>query len=461
MKTHTNKRDQKKYRLYLLIKISVFFLTLFVFAFIGILLPLRPKTSELEKRELTKFPDFSVSGFLSGQFFADIDTWYADTYPLREPLLAANAALDDLHGLHTDTFVAGSSGQKGEEIPTGDAANAGTDVQADLTEGGDTDKEEADDAEMNGQTEMPDEEAPITEGDPEVFGDVYITQGRAFELFYFVTDYSNRFCKALNTFQAKVGDGVTVYAMPVPVNSGIILDDEMQEKLGTSDQKAATEYLFANLDERIKPVAVYGNLRKHRAEYVYFRTDHHWTQLGAYYAYEVFADVKGITANSLDSFQTLESDGFLGSFYSDSQSEELKESADTVTAYVPNGTNEISGVTRTGEQFTGEIVADGADYGKSSLYLTYIKGDNPYSEIHNPAATDGTSLLVIKESYANCFVPFLVDHYQDIYIVDYRYYQDNIYELVQEKGVSDVLFLNNLSAINDGSRMAEMEGLIE
>lgn len=446
----------------MLVKISVFFLTLLVIAVIGILLPFRPQTSELEKRELTKFPEFSVSSFLSGQFFADIDTWYADTYPLREPLLAASAALDDLHGLHADTFVAGSSGKKGDEIPTGEAAKAGADVQADLTGDNNTKNEGANGT--NSQTalptEMPDEEAPIKDGEPEVFGDVYITQGRAFEMFYFVTDYSNRYCKALNTFQAKVGDSVTVYAMPAPVNSGIILDDDMQKKLGTSDQKAAAEYLFANLDPRIKPVAVYDNIRKHRAEYVYFRTDHHWTQRGAYYAYEVFADAKGIKANSLDDFQSYESDGFLGSFYSDSQSDELKDNADTVTSYVPNGTNTISGVTREGEQFTGEIVADGKDYAKNSLYLTFIKGDHPYSEIHNPAITDGSTILVIKESYANCFVPFLVDHYQNIYIVDYRYYQDDIYKLVQEKGIQDVLFLNNLSAINADTLVARLENMI-
>lgn len=66
------------------IGIRTFFVFLFVIAFIGLLLPLRPKESELEKRELSKFPKPTVSTVLNGGFFSDISTWYADTFPLRE-----------------------------------------------------------------------------------------------------------------------------------------------------------------------------------------------------------------------------------------------------------------------------------------------------------------------------------------------------------------------------------------
>lgn len=447
--------DKKKisHQTFLLIKISVFFLTLLVFAFIGILLPLRPKTSSLEKRELASFPQFTVKTFLNGDYFADIDTWYADTYPLREPLIAVNAALNRMHGLHDTTVVAGGTPKKGDEIPTGEAADAGADVEADIAAGEEPSISES-------AAPANDTDSEIRKGIPETFGDVYITQGRAFELFYFVTDYSNRYCKALNTFQEKVGNSVTVYDLVAPVNSGIILSDEMQKKLGSADQKAAADYIFTNLDERIRPVAVYDNIKKHSGEYIYFRTDHHWTQRGAYYAYEEFARVKGLEPHSLDDFDCVESDGFLGSFYSGSRSPALEENADTVTAYIPNGTNELTGINREGASFTGNIVSDGAGYQKSDLYLTFIKGDNPYSEIHNPQITDGSELLIIKESYANCLVPLLVDHYQDIYIVDYRYYQDHIYSLIQNKGIKEVLFVNNLSAINADNLVGCLERLV-
>ena len=75
------------------IGIRTFFVFLFVIAFIGLLLPLRPKESELEKRELSKFPKPTVSTVLNGGFFSDISTWYADTFPFREKLMRANASM--------------------------------------------------------------------------------------------------------------------------------------------------------------------------------------------------------------------------------------------------------------------------------------------------------------------------------------------------------------------------------
>ena len=80
------------------IGIRTFFVFLFVIAFIGLLLPLRPKESELEKRELSKFPKPTVSTVLNGGFFSDISTWYADTFPFREKLMRANASMKKFYG---------------------------------------------------------------------------------------------------------------------------------------------------------------------------------------------------------------------------------------------------------------------------------------------------------------------------------------------------------------------------
>ena len=434
-----------------LARIGVFFLVMVVFAVMGILIPLRPKVSQIEKRTLAKFPSFSFSRFWDGTFFSEMDTWYADTFPMREQLLSANASLNRLHGLQSETIIAGKDQKKGDQIPTGEDAIAGEEVQAST-------------AEPQSQTQAPDTavDESLVGADvvPEVFGDVYITDGRAFGLFYFVQDYSNRYCRLINTLQAQLGEQRTIYVLPAPVNSGIVLNDEAQEKLGSSDQKAAAEYIFANLDERVKAVPVYDNIRAHADEYVYFRTDHHWTALGAYYAYQEFAKVKGVEPHSLDSFQKMEFDGFLGSFYSDSQSLELQENPDQVTAYIPNGTNQMTYTERDGTVHEWKVVADASDYQKSAMYSAFVAGDNPYSEIHNPQITDGSSCLVIKESYANAFIPFLVDHYQDIYFIDYRYYKGSLRGLIEEKDIKDILFLNNLSSINADPILDLMEGLV-
>ena len=94
------------------IGIRTFFVFLFVIAFIGLLLPLRPKESELEKRELSKFPKPTVSTVLNGGFFSDISTWYADTFPFREKLMRANASMKKFYGITTQEIY-GDAAQGG------------------------------------------------------------------------------------------------------------------------------------------------------------------------------------------------------------------------------------------------------------------------------------------------------------------------------------------------------------
>jgi hypothetical protein len=79
--------------------------------------------------------------------------------------------------------------------------------------------------------------------------------------------------------------------------------------------------------------------------------------------------------------------------------------------------------------------------------MCFIGGDNPYSVISNPSVTDGSSCVILKESYGNCFVPYLVDHYQNVYVIDYRYYTGDLTSFIRDNHVSDVIFLNNVEAV--------------
>jgi hypothetical protein len=90
-------------------------------------------------------------------------------------------------------------------------------------------------------------------------------------------------------------------------------------------------------------------------------------------------------------------------------------------------------------------------------------GDHPLIEIHNEsvsAAGKGKTVLLVKESFGNAFAPFLVDSYEYVYVVDYRYYKGTLSELVGDKGVDDVIFLNNVVAATGGARLGEMEKFI-
>ena len=100
------------------------------------------------------------------------------------------------------------------------------------------------------------------------------------------------------------------------------------------------------------------------------------------------------------------------------------------------------------------------DWNESSKYNCFIGGDEPLSWIHNPAMSDGSACLVVKESYGNAFVPFLVDHYEYVYVVDYRYYPSGLMGLIKEKGIKEVLFLNNVMAASTASLVSNVTEIV-
>lgn len=426
---------------------------------LGLALPLRPKVSDVEKRDLERFPEFQLDSFLNGDYFNQITLWYADTYPFRETLLSANSKVKGLYGLKTQQIYgavveADEIPVPGESLPETEPAPSNPGGTAGQPE---TPVEEPPDAakpEDNNPGGTAAEEEPLPDGtirtEPEAIGSLYIADGKGFELYYFNRKGSDAYAAAINNAAQKLQGTAQVYDMIVPTAVGVCLDEKIQESLKSSPQNEVFDYVYGQIGDNVKKVSVFDTLKEHNAEYIYFNTDHHWTALGAYYAYLEFAKVKGIEPKELEEYETMEFDGFLGSFYSFSnQAEVLGKNADTITAYVPGGTNAIEFIQADGTQLKWNIIYDVSDYNHGAKYSCFIGGDNPISWINNPTITDGSSCVVIKESYGNAFVPFLVDHYQSVYVVDYRYYKDNLIDFVKENQVKDVIFVNNADILTE------------
>ena len=163
-----------------------------------------------------------------------------------------------------------------------------------------------------------------------------------------------------------------------------------------------------------------------------------------------------------DTYETVDFPGFIGSFYNDLKDEALKANPDTITAYRPHA-KDTATVVSPGDKddYSWNIIYDVSDYPAGVKYSTYIGGDNPFTTITNNEKTDGSACVVVKESFGNAFVPFLVDNYQYVYIVDYRYWQGNVGDLVKEKGAKDVIFLNNLSMIRNKYLVGQLQGIIK
>ncbi len=399
------------------IKILGFGLMLAIMGFIGLLWFARPDTSVVEKRDLAEFPDLSWSAFWDGSYFKGIDTWYADTFPLREGLISGSQTMENLYGIRSDQIVGET--MTADDIPDPDAS-----------------QEEV-------QAAEPEEILPdgTVKEIGEMQGQIYITGGSGYGLYYFTQPAADKFAATMNQVYANVGDKVDMYVMICPISAGVMLDQTVLDDMGCSDEKAAIDYIYGKMDEGIRTVSAFDNLKKHNAEYIYFHTDHHWTALGAYYAYEEFCKEKGIEPNDIEGFQTMEFPGFLGTFVSSSNNNAaLTANPDTVVAYVPNGTNAMTMHYTNGSVVDWFIVNDVSSYAKSELYATFVGGDRPFAYAHNPNITDGSAVMVIKDSYGNAFIPFLIDHYEYVYWVDARYTSNTISQMVADYNIQDVIY---------------------
>lgn len=439
--------------------IYLFIAILFFIALTGLIVPLRPKTSDIEKRTLTAFPKFTLKDFLDGDYFSNIDMWYSDTFPFREQLISVNSSLNALYGLAGEE-IHGSIGM-GDDIPSAPhhespsisaAPSASSEEDTSGNISADTEQSSSEEETTLPPETAPSVDSPYDHAEPEVNGAVYVAGNSAYNLFYFNLDKSNRYIDVLNRTADYLDGLANVYSILVPTSTGIMLSEQQQNDLGCSSSGKAIDYMYSSMNAGIKTVPVFDELMRHRDEYIYFRTDHHWTALGAYYAYRMYAAAAGFTPHELSDFETRAFPGFLGSYYASSdQSPALSATPDTVMAYMPIGTNSMTFYDADLNPTKWFIVNDVSGYKASNKYSCFIGGDNAYSVIENPSITDGSACLVYKDSYGNPFVTFLVDHYQTVYVIDSRYYTVNMKQFVVEHHVTDVIFLNNLESITDAT----------
>lgn len=274
---------------------------------------------------------------------------------------------------------------------------------------------------------------------------VVVAGNAAFEMYSYVDNVAGRYTKAVNNLTKTLDSGVDVYDMIIPTSVGITFPDNKKGKSASSSQSKALHKIETKLSGREKFVPLYDIMMQHRDEYEYFRTDHHWTALGAYYAYTAFCEQKGLQATEISAYKKKNFGKFLGTFYNETnENKSLK--ADTVDAYYPQSKNvKVTYEDVNGKKYKGSVITNASDYGVSMKYLAFINGDQPFMTIQNKDKHDGTSCIVVKESFGNAFVPFLVDHYETIYVIDYRYWQGKLSQFVKKKRAKEVILINNIS----------------
>lgn len=442
-----------------LIKIASFFITLYLGTVLAFIIPLRPTYSDSEKRSLQEFPQLTFNSLYTGDYFDDLTLWFSDTFPFREGLTKANTFLKSLSGFSTVKIHGDVEG--GDDIPD-------TPLDVDATIPPSTTEA------TTVTTTAPDPTSPAVvettslqdtvpaDMNIQSLGAILIAGDAAYEYYSFSNSLAPRFIGSINNIKNASGNKSNVYTLVVPTSIDITLNDAVRRDINSSDQKKALEYFNSSFKNTTPVTGIYENLRNHRAEYLYFRTDHHWTALGAYYAYEQFIYTKGVSPIPVKNYKTLSFDGFLGTFYSSSgQASDLAKTPDTVIAYEPYNNVDFTITQTDGTVFKWDVVADATDYGQSMKYTAFIGADQPYSVIENLDNPNGETCLVIKDSFGNAFIPFLIPHYKTIHIIDPRHYEATLSEFSQNKKIDDIIFISNISTTRNEIFIGAMEKFIK
>lgn len=224
-----------------------------------------------------------------------------------------------------------------------------------------------------------------------------------------------------------VPSAATIYPERVPVGAPLLDETVYLKQIQTAVEEAGGTF-----------VSVAQTLSDHRDEYIYYRTDHHWTTQGAYYAYSQLCSLLGLTPFDLSAHQAVEVPDFYGTFYSRART--WNAQPDTLTYYQLDNPLTIYTVTGPGMPEAGNTTGlyDLSKLEVYDKYAAFLHGNNGMSRVEG----DGEgSVLVIKDSYANSFVPFLTANYADIDVVDLRNYNYGLDTLIDQNDYDQILVL--------------------
>lgn len=227
---------------------------------------------------------------------------------------------------------------------------------------------------------------------------------------------------------------IPVYFSLIP-GAVSIWEEKLPANAQNRSQKEMIDTLYSKVD--CKTVDNYSALENHKDEYIFYKTDHHWTTLGAYYGYTALADTLGFEPKKLDDYnKETVSEEFFGTVYSSSGVRWV--APDTMNKYVSEKGKRV-------EIIVGDNSREGVfyDYDKLKVkdkYAFYFGGNTALLKISSDSGNE-KSLLIIRDSYSDSEIPFLTDHFDEIYMMDLRYYKFGVPYFLEQTKV-DAIIIN-------------------
>jgi len=394
-------------------KVDKFKSVLFVLVLVGVGilnmgLHTNKSTSELENRSLQTKPELSVNGFFKDKLTTKIDAYLNDQFMFRDSMIEASKVFESVRGLAAEVEV---------QTVTGDN--------------------------MAGASPEMEDASKVANGSG-VQINYFILEDHAFRSFKKNEPSEVSYAQAISDF-ALENPEVAVYSLVAPTQASYVTG---KYQSFTDNPSESIQRLKAMMDPAVHFIDTVDILWKKQRDYTFFKTDHHWNGLGAYYGYAEFCRLKGIEPIAINELEKIEIKDFVGSFFTMTNNESVKKFPDTIEAYLP-----IYPVTMTRSYMDENkkvTLLDPVPYsvskklmGENASYGVFLGGDASTVVIETESDAVSGNVLVVKDSYGNAFSPYLSNHYKQVHIIDPRYWQGSLKTYIQENQIEDVIFINN------------------
>lgn len=372
-------------------KLTIGAFLLMLMAFVVILaLPADEESIKSENRVMSTVPPFCSETVFSGEFETGFENFIGDNIGFRSKLTGFSKTLDEKKGFVPKT---------GKIISTNKDIGTGTTQKQTLL----------------------------------------VADNTIMEMFIRNSETEHQYADAINRYAEKLPQNIKLFSMVIPTQ--LEFREPIYKNLQDS-QKDTIDSIYSKLDGRVNTVDAYSLLFEHSNEYIFFRTDHHWTQLGAYYGYNAFMNTEGGQPVSKDDYETGKIQGVLGYLY-DRVTSDVATEPDTIEWYDINYDEHIK-TTMYAIDEQGEMYSyNGIMYDRSKANYNFFFGsDHPIVEMTNEKNTDGKTIVVLKDSYTNVFAPWLIESYKNVILVDPRIFSGDFQMVLDKYSPDEVLVVN-------------------
>lgn len=410
----------------------------------------RSTYSEVEKRDLATFPHPDSALADPQGYTAAVSSWFSDTEPYRDHIMTASRNLRDAFRFRFSDPDEAISFKATAPVNPDEADAPPSPIHAD--------------APVPQVNPLADANAKVANA-----GIIVVSSApnvRALMAYGGLEKQGQPFLELIDKFRTAL-PSQQLYAVIIPTAAEFYLPDKAAGK--SRPQKPTLDYVRANLDPTVRYVDVHAQLGAHINEDIFLRTDHHWAPLGAFYAARALATEAGLPFRDLSNYDRHIIPDYVGSMYGYSNDISVKNSPEDFVYYTPRDAGEkTTYITyKVGKNF--QITDQRGPYegeffhkypaGSPAAYCTFMGGDSHIVRVQT-RAPNNRRLLIIKDSYGNAVPGFLFYTFNEIHVIDFRYFTKNLPEYVTQNGITDIALTFNIFTICSRSAMNKVSNFL-